>query len=347
MEELGVQRRLAAILVADMVGYSRLMEADETGTIAQLKAHRKEIIDPTIAERHGRIVKVTGDAMLVEFHSVVDAVLCAVEVQRTMKIQNSVAPEDRRVEFRVGVNLSDVVIDEDDILGEGVNVAARLEGLAEPGGVCISRTVYNHVKNKVDLEFEDLGERQVKNIAEPLSIYRVLIDSSVPQSQFGGKERRARWRRPVALAAVAVMVAVGAVAIWLYPRTPQVEPALTERTALPLPDKPSIAVLPFANMSGDPEQEYFADGMTDDLITDLSKVSGLFVISRNSVFTYKGKPVKVQQVAQELGVHYVLEGSVRKAGNEVRINAQLIDASTGLHLWAERYDGQIDDVFDL
>ena len=304
------ERRLAAILAADMVGYSRLMEADERGTIARQKAHRKELIDPKIAEHNGRIVKTMGDGLLVEFQSVVDAVACAVEMQRGMAEREAGVPEARRISYRVGINLGDIVIDGDDILGDGVNVAARLESLATPGGVCVSAKVHDEVRGKIELAFEDLGELTVKNIRTPLRVYRVRLD--------GGAETGA----PAGAA-------------------PGAAPALE------LPDKPSIAVLPFANMSGDPEQEYLADGLAEDIITALSKVSEMFVIARNSTFAYKGTSPDVRQVARELGVRHVLEGSVRKAGNRVRITAQLIDAAKGGHLWAERYDRELANIFDL
>ena len=303
-----VTRRLAAIFAADMVGYSRLMEADEEGTIARHKAHRKELIDPKIAENHGRIVKLMGDGMLVEFASVVDAVRCAVEVQQAMVVREADVPEDRRICYRIGVNLGDIVIEGDDILGDGVNVAARLEGLAEPGGVCISDVVHQSVAGKIDLAFEDLGERQVKNIKRPVRAYGVHID----QGKFG-------------------MVSAGASAA----------------ATLALPDKPSIAVLAFTNMSGDPEQEYFSDGIAEDIITGLSHMKEIFVIARNSSFTYKGQPVEIKQVGEELGVRYVLEGSVRRGGDKVRVTAQLIDAQTDGHVWADRYDGTLDDIFAL
>jgi len=304
-----VERKLAAILAADVAGYSRIMGADEEGTLAQFKAHRRELIDPKIREHHGRIVKSTGDGVLVEFPSVVEAVRCAVEVQQGMVGRNADVPKDRRIEFRIGVNLGDIIIDPDDIHGDGVNVAARLQELAEPGGVCVSRTVRDHARDKVPFGFVDLGERTVKNIARPLRVFRVSWD--VPGASGG---------RAVA------------------------EPA---RPALSLPDKPSIAVLPFQNLSGDPEQEYFADGMVEDIITALSRMRWLFVIARNSSFTYKGRAVDVKQVARELGVRYVLEGSVRKAASRVRIAGQLIDGSTGAHLWADRFEGALEDVFDL
>ena len=294
-------RRLAAILAADVAGYSRLMGADEEGTLERLKALRRELVDPKIAEHNGRIVKTTGDGLLVEFPSVVDAVRCAVDVQQAMPERNMGVGEDRRVEWRIGVNLGDVIVEGDDIIGDGVNIAARLEGVAEPGGVCISEDAFRQVRGKIDAEFDDIGEQNLKNIARPLRLYRVFPE----------------------------------------------KPAETRAPALPLPDKPSIAVLPFQNMSGDPEQEYFADGMVEEIITALSRIRWLFVIARNSSFTYKGQTVDVKRVGRELGVRYVLEGAVRKAGNRVRITAQLIDALSGTHLWAERFDGSLEDVFEL
>jgi TolB-like protein/class 3 adenylate cyclase len=299
-------RRLTAILAADVAGYSRLMGADEEGTHERLQAHLRELVNPKIAEHRGRIVKNTGDGLLAEFPSVVDAVRCAVEVQRAMVERNAATPVDQHIEFRIGVNLGDVIAEEEDIFGDGVNVAARLEALAEPGGICVSRVVRDQVRDKLDFAFEDLGEQHVKNIARPVRAYRVR-DPAAPVA------------KPL-------------------PGSPQ---------PLPLPDKPSIAVLPFANMSGDPEQEYFGDGMVEEIITALSRIRWLFVIARNSTFTYKGQPVEVKRVGRELGVRYVLEGSVRKAGERVRITAQLIDAATGAHLWADRFDGSLEDVFDL
>jgi TolB-like protein len=296
-----VERRLTAILAADVVGYSRLMGADEEGTLAQLKAHRRALVDPKIAEHRGRIVKTTGDGMLVEFASVVDALRCAVEVQRGMVERNAEVPQDKRIEFRVGIHEGDIIIEEGDIFGDGVNVAARLEGLAEPGGICISSRVREDTEGKLEIAFEDAGEQQLKNIARAVRVYRVRLSGIEPSS----------------------------------------------RPALPLPDKPSIAVLPFQNMSGDPEQEYFADGMVDEIITALSRFHHLFVIARNSSFTYKGRVVDVKHVGRELGVRYVLEGSVRKAANRVRIIGQLVDAATGAHLWADHFDGGLEDIFDL
>jgi adenylate cyclase len=307
MAEERVQRRLAAILAADVVGYSRLMGDDETGTLTALKEHIGALIDPTIAEHRGRIVKLMGDGVLAEFASVVDAVECAVSIQRGMADRNADTPDARRITFRIGINLGDIIIDEDDIYGDGVNIAARLEGLAQPGGVCISDVVHQSVAGKLDLAFEDLGEQTVKNIAKPVRAYSV---SSGPVADTDAAPRAAD-------------------------------------TPPPPPDKPSIAVLPFDNMSGDPEQEYFADGIVEDLITDLSKISGLFVVARNSSSAYKGQATDIRTVATELGVRNVLEGSVRKSGQRVRINAQLIEAETGGHLWADRYDGSVDDVFEL
>jgi TolB-like protein/class 3 adenylate cyclase len=300
-----VERRLAAILAADVVGYSSLMGQDEAGTLARLRGHRRELIDPSIAEHKGRIVKTTGDGILIEFPSVVEAVACAVAVQRGMAERNSGAREDQRVLFRVGINLGDIIVEDDDIFGDGVNVAARLETLAEPGGICVNRVVRDQVRDKLDIAFEDMGEQQVKNIARPVRAFRVVAE---------GK--------------------------------PMPEPAAPS-PVLALPDKPSIAVLPFQNMSGDPEQEYFADGMVEEIITALSRIRWLFVIARNSSFTYKGQSVDVKRVGRELGVRYVLEGSVRKAGGRVRITAQLIEAETAAHLWADRFDGSLEDVFEL
>ena len=341
-----MERRLAAILVADVVGYSRLIRADEEGTIAALKTLRADLIDPKLAEHNGRIVKLMGDGMLAEFASVVDAVRTAVEIQAAVTKHNAGLPEDKRIEFRVGVNLGDVVIDGDDIYGDGVNVASRLEGLAEPGGICVSDKVYEEVRDRTDLAFEDLGEQEVKNIDRPVRVFRVLLDGEAgtsPRVSTAKKKSAKSW--PAVAALVLVAAFLGGGAWWWQSQQPDFTLADPAKMAFPLPDKPSIAVLPFDNMSGDPEQEYFADGMTDDLITDLSKVSGLFVIARNSVFTYKGRPVNVRQVAEDLGVRYVLEGSVRRAGDTVRVNAQLIDATTGGHVWADRYDGSVTDIF--
>jgi adenylate cyclase len=312
-----VDRRLAAILAADVAGYSRLMEADEEGTLAALKAIRRELGDPKISEHRGRIVKTTGDGLLVEFASVVDAMRCAVEFQRGIAQRNIAVPEGKRIEFRIGINLGDIILDEGDIFGDGVNVAARLEALAQSGGICVSRVVRDQVRDKLDVVFEDLGEQQVKNIVRPVRAYRVKPESPLPNPPPHAGEGSARSAR------------VGAEAV------------------LALPDKPSVAVLPFTNMSGDPAQEFLADGIAEDIITALSHYPSLFVIARNSCFTYKGRAVDVKQVGRELGVRYVLEGSLRKSGSRIRVTAQLVEAETGKHVWAQRYDRELADIFAL
>jgi adenylate cyclase len=343
LEEAGVERRLTAILAADVVGYSRLMAADEGGTHARLKALRQEFIEPTIATHHGRTVKLMGDGALVAFVSVVDAVQCAVAVQRGMIERNAGVPEEQRIVFRVGVNLGDVIIEEDDIYGDGVNIAARLEGLAEPGGIVISGTALDHAKNRAEAGFRFLGRQQVKNIPEPVRAYQVLLNpeaaGTVIDEEAPAAPLRQRWA-VLAMAAAVVIAAVSATLGWLWQPAP-----LPSVTDLPSADEPSIAVLPFDNMSGQAEQEYFSDGISEDIITDLSKISGLLVIARNSSFKFRDQSVDVRQVARDLGVRYVLEGSVRRAGDQLRINAQLIDGGTGRHLWAERYDRPLDDVF--
>ena len=345
-----MERRLAAILAADVVGYSRLMEADEADTLARLKSTRENLIDPKIAAHKGRIVKLMGDGALIEFSSVVDAVVCAVEIQRAMAECNAELPKEKQLEFRIGVNVGDVIVEGQDIYGDGVNVAARLEGLAEPGGVLISGMAFDQVERKLDFELKFLGEQQLKNIEKPVRVYRVGPRARTASRAVPARlKRHVEWRR-LAVAAAALILVAGGVALWKVlgdGAGPPVEVASTARMALPLPDKPSIAVLPFTNMSDEPGQENFTDGMTDDLITDLSKISGLFVISRNSTFVYKGKAVKISQVAEELGVRYVLEGSVRRAGDRLRVNAQLIDALTGGHVWADRFDGDVADVFGV
>jgi TolB-like protein/class 3 adenylate cyclase/Flp pilus assembly protein TadD len=343
-----MERRLAAILAADVVGYTRLMGVDEAGTLARLKALRAEVIDPEIAEHNGRLVKLMGDGALVEFASVVDAVACAVAIQREMAAHSAEVPEDRRITFRIGINLGDVIVEGDDIYGDGVNIAARLEGLAEPGGICISDIVHQSVKAKLDLGFQDLGAQQVKNVAEPVRIYRVRLDPEAVGKPLETVEpAKARRPRRALAAGLATLVALAGVLLWQRPWAPDVEPARPERMAFPLPEKPSIAVLPFDNLSGDPGQDYLADGITESIITQLSKLDELFVTARNSTFTYKGKPVKVQQVAEELGVRYVLEGSVQRSGENLRISAQLIDALSGNHVWAERYDQELGEIFAL
>jgi adenylate cyclase len=302
-----VERRLAAVLAADVAGYSRLMGLDEEGTLARLKAVRKTLIDPAIASHRGRIVKTTGDGVLVEFASTVDAVRSAVEIQRNMAEQNSNVPLDQMMQFRIGIHVGDIIIDENDIFGDGVNIAARLEGISEPSGVCLSDDAYRQIRGKVEIACDDLGTQTLKNISEPMRAWRMQLDTGL------------------ALTASAAAA-----------------PA-----PLALPDKPSIAVLPFQNMSGDPEQQYFADGMVEDIITALSRFKWLFVIARNSTFTYKGRSVDIRQVGRELGVRYVLEGSVRRAADRVRITAQLIDAETSAHIWADRYDRAVQDIFAL
>ena len=341
MTQEGFKRKLTAILSADVAGYSRLMGEDEDATITTLTSYR-ELMATLIQKHRGRVVDSPGDNLLAEFGSVVDAVRCAVEIQEELRVRNAELPENRRMQFRIGINLGDVVQEEERIYGDGINIAARVEGLAEGGGICISGAVYDSIKNKLSLSYESLGEHTVKNITEPVRVYRMRVG---PEAAV--KPRPRRWHKPALAALVVLIVAAGAFAIWNFYLRPDVDPASVAKMAFPLPEKPSIAVLPFVNMSGDPEQEYFSDGLTEEIITALSKVPQLFVIARNSTFSYKGKPVKVHQVAEELGVQYVLEGSVRKAGDRVRITAQLIDALTGHHLWAERYDKDLKYIFAL
>jgi len=302
-----MERRLAAVLATDMAGFSRLMEADEMGTLARLRTHRIELIDPAIAKNQGNIIKTTGDGLLVEFQSVADAVKCAVEIQQRMRRRNADVPEDRRIEFRIGINLGDIIFDDDDIFGDGVNIAARLEGLAEVGGVCVAASVHDQVADRIDVAFEDLGEKNLKNISRPVRAYSVVIEPS-------GGGGRAGNRQPAKTQAVV---------------------------------KPTVAVLPFANMSGDAEQEFFVDGLTEDILTELSRRHELFVISRNSSFVYKGQAVNIPEVAKALGAQYLVEGSVRKAGERLRITVQLIDTASDSHIWAEKYDRKMDDIFEI
>jgi len=299
-----MEYKLAAVLASDMVGYSRLMEADERGTLARLRTHRIELIDPAIAKNQGRIIKTTGDGMLVEFQSVADAVRCAAEIQERMRRRNADVPENRRIEFRIGINLGDIIFDDGDIYGDGVNVAVRLEQLADVGGICVTQAVYEQVSDRLDLAFEDLGEKSLKNLSRPVRVWRAVVD--LPKKS----------EAPIAA---------------------QARPAA----------KPSIAVLPFANMSGDPAQEFFVDGLTEDIITELSRRHELFVISRNSTFVYKGQPVNIREVAEKLGTQFLVEGSVRKAGDRLRVTVQLIDTATDTHIWAEKYDRKLDDVFAI
>ena len=346
MEER-LPRKLAAILHADIVGYSRLAGEDEDKTHRKLKESR-DVISQTVSAYHGRIINYAGDAALAMFEAVVDAVSCAVAIQHDLATLNQDLSDERKVEYRIGVNLGDVIEDSGDIFGDGVNVAARLESLAAPGGICLSESVYTAVGNKLPFDYEFLGEEKLKNIAHPVRAYhaRLKADAVIPEST-GVRRKRKQMQRAIVVAVVAVLLAIGGMLTWLEPWEPRKEPASIERMAFPLPDKPSIAVLPFINMSDDEKQEYFVDGMTEDLITDLSQLSGLFVISRNSTFIYKGKTAKVQQVSEDLGVRYVLEGSVRRIDDQVRVNVQLIDATTGGQLWAKRYDGQLDNIFAL
>jgi adenylate cyclase len=349
MTEERAKRKLSGILSADAVGYSRLMEEDEASTIRTL-ADSKELMANLIQQYRGRVVDAPGDNLLAEFGSVVDATECAVKIQQELKTKNAELPDNRKMEFRIGVNLGDVVEEADRIYGDGVNIAARIEGLAEPGGICISRTAYDHVKNKLEVGYEYLGEHSVKNIAEPVKVYRVLMEPEAAGKVIGEKRFIGSISRKTAMAVIIVLVIVaGGLIGWnIYlQQSKKVEPASLDKMAHPLPDKPSIAVLPFDNLSEDPRQDYFSDGLTEEIISALSKVPNLFVIARNSTFTYKGKPVKVQQVSEELGVRYVLEGSVRKDDNQLRITAQLIDAITGYHLWSERYDRELKDIFAI
>jgi TolB-like protein/class 3 adenylate cyclase len=343
------KRKLAAILSADVQGYSLLMRDDEEATIRTLTTYRKAITN-LIQQYRGRLVDATGDNLLSEFTSVVDAVNCAVEIQRELAERNAELSENRRMQFRIGINLGDVVEEGERIYGDGVNIAARMESLAEGGGICISGTVYDAIESKIGLEYEYLGEQEVKNIPKPIRAYRVLsYPGAAAHRVIKAKKAVGKTWRNIVVAVAAILVVGAAVAIWnFYLRpTPFVELASVEKMAYPLPDKPSIAVLPFVNMSGDSEQEYFSDGLTDQIINGLSKVPHLFVIARNSTFTYKGKPVKVQKVAEDLGVKYVLEGSVQKTVDRIRITAQLIDATTGHHLWSERYDRNLKDIFAI
>jgi adenylate cyclase len=304
-----MEHKLAAVLAADMVGYSRLMEADERGTLARLRTHRIELIDPSIAKNQGRIIKTTGDGMLVEFQSVADAVRCAVEVQERMRRRNADVPAERRIDFRIGINLGDIIFEDGDIYGDGVNVASRVEQLAEVGGICVTGAVHDQVDGRVDVAFEDLGEKLLKNISRPVRVYRVLADGISAERGVSAAAARLATKAPVV--------------------------------------KPSIAVLPFANMSGDPEQEFFVDGLTEDILTELSRRRELFVISRTSSFVYKGQAGHLREIAQKLGARYLVEGSVRKAGDRVRITVQLIDTASDAHIWAERYDRKLDDIFAL
>jgi TolB-like protein/class 3 adenylate cyclase/Flp pilus assembly protein TadD len=353
-----VERRLAAILAADVAGYSRLMGQDEAGTLARLRTHYRELINPKIAECKGRIVKNTGDGFLAEFQSVVEAVACAVAVQRDMADRNTAIQEDQRMEFRIGINLGDVMVADRDIHGDGVNVAARLEGLATPGGICISAIVRDQVQGRLDCSFEDMGEQNLKNIARPVRVYRVRPDL-VAEMQAATAQPLSMPRRvaPAILTMMTVLILIIAGLGWRFwpattssPTSPTVGTSAQTKPAVSAPvvaPRLSIVVLPFNNLSNDPEQQYFVDGITEDLTTDLSRIGGSFVISSNTAFTYKGKSVDAKQIGRELGVHYVLEGSVQRSGKQVRVNAQLIDAATDAHLWAERFERDVGDLFAL
>jgi adenylate cyclase len=349
MAEEGFKRKLAAILSADVVGYSRLMENNEEATIKSINAYRKSI--STLVEQHrGRVVDSPGDNVLAEFSSVVDSVKCAVEIQKELSERNAELPENRRMLFRIGVNLGDVVEEDHRIYGDGVNIAARLESLAEAGGICISRTAYGQIKNKLTLGYEYLGEHSVKNISEPVHVYKVLMDADAAGKVIGEKRFLGRFSRKTAMAAIIILVIVaGGLIGWnIYlQQLKKVEPASMEKMAFALPDKPSIAVLPFKNLSGDPKQDYFSDGLTDQISSTLSRLRTLFVISSSSTSTYKGKPVKIQKVAEDLGVKYVLEGSVQRSADRIRITAQLIDATTGHQIWSQRYDREQKDIFAI
>jgi TolB-like protein/class 3 adenylate cyclase len=344
-----VERKFSAIVVADVVSYSRLMGTDEAGTLARLKAHRRELIDPKIAEHGGRVIKTTGDGILIGFPSVIEAVRCAVEVQRGMVDRNTVVPRDKRIEFRVGVNLGDIIVEGKDIYGDGVNIAARLQGLAEPGGICVSRLVRDNIRDKLPYEFVDLGEQTVKNIARPVRVFGLAAKAVAALPQITTAPPPPSSRRPAiwmyAAAALVVIAAIG-VGVWragLAPAPQATGPSASTLTAPRL----SIVVLPFVNLSNDPDQEYFADGITENLTTDLSQIPGSFVIARNSAFTYKGKAVNAKEIGRELGVRYLLEGSVQRSANQIRVNAQLIDAETGSNLWAESFDRERADLFAI
>ena len=347
MAEKDFKRKLTAILSADVIGYSRLMRDDEAATVRDLAAHRV-LITEIIQQHNGRVIDSPGDNILAEFASVVDAINGAIKIQQEIKKSNNDTPEDRRMEFRIGINLGDVIEEDERIYGDGVNIAARVEGLAADGGIAISGAVYEQIKDKLSLGYHYLGEQDVKNIPEPVRVYQLLTEPEDAGKMIGEKKPKSKKFRWAASGAIAlIIIVVGIFAIWIYFFRPSFEPALVEKMAFPLPEKPSIAVLPFDNMSGDTEQDYIADGFTENVITCLSQVPEMLVIARNSVFTYKGKPVKVKQVSEELGVRYVLEGSIQKAGDRLRVNAQLIDALKGHHLWAERYDRELKELFDL
>jgi adenylate cyclase len=353
MEPKGFRRKLTAILSADVAGYSRLMQDDETATVTTLESYKQAFFD-LIKQHRGRVVDSPGDNLLAEFASVVDAVQCAVAVQKEFHAHNAELPENRRMLFRIGVNLGDVIEEGDRIYGDGVNIAARLESLAEPGGICVSKTAFDQIETKLPMGYEYLGEQPVKNIAKPVGAYRVVLESRITEKKDTVEKQKRPGRKQLVygLAGVLLLFVVSA-AVWQFtlrsapPTLPPVEKADPQKMAFPLPDKPSIAVLPFANMSDDKDFEYFSDGLTEEIINGRSKVDRVFVIARNSTFTYKGKPVKVQQVAEEMGVRYVLEGSVRKTGEKIRVTTQLVDALNGHHIFSERYDREFKDILTV
>jgi adenylate cyclase len=345
MAENATQRKLTAILSADVKGYSKLMGDDDESTVKTITVYRK-IITELVQKHQGRVVDTPGDNVLAEFGSALNAVNGAIDIQRALEIENGKLPDHRRMEFRIGINLGDILHKDNCIYGDGVNVASRIESLAEPGGICISRGVFEQVKRKIRQGVEYLGEHAVKNISEPVRIYRILLASEDEGKIIGEPfQPKAKSKKLITIAVAVILICSSAIFWMFFPITPEIEPASKEKMEYPLPDKPSIAVLPFDNMSGDLDQEYFCDGLTEEIIAALSKVPKVFVIARNSVFTYKGKAVKVNQIAEELGIRYVLEGSVRKGGDKFRITAQLIDAISGNHLWAERYDRDLNDIF--
>jgi adenylate cyclase len=347
-----LKRKLTAILSADVKGYSRLMGEDEEWTVRTLDTF-KGVMKTVIPQHRGRVVDSTGDNLLAEFASVVDAMQAAVEIQQVLRAKNSLLPENRRMEFRIGINLGDVIEEDERIFGDGVNIAARLEGLAEAGGICISGSAFEQIENKLPLHYDYLGEHEVKNITRPIRVYRAMMDNGVVKEMGAKPKAQGQGQRIAVFGLVTALLIISGIALWQYsqrliPPTPQiVEKADPQKMAFPLPDKPSIAVLPFTNLSDDKEQEYFADGLTEEIINGLSKVEHVFVIARNSTFTYKHKPVKVLQVAEEMGVHYVLEGSIRKSGDKVRITTQLVDALNGRHIFSERYDRDFKDILSV
>ncbi len=348
MAEKGFKRKLTAILSADVEGYSRLMGQDEEATVRTITAYR-DVLSTLIQQHNGKVLDSPGDNLLAEFASVVDAVQCAVAVQKEIKSRNDELPENRRMQFRIGINLGDVIQEEDRIYGDGVNVAARLEGLAEPGGICISKTAFDHIESKLPYGYDFIGDQTVKNIAKPIGAYRVLMEPRVTVSGKPIEKKSSGKRRmPILVGAVTLIVLALAVGIWqFYARLPTIEPASEDKMAYPLPDKPSIAVLPFVNLSADPEQEYFADAIGENITTELSRFEHLFVIARHSAFVYKGSKKKTNQISQELGVRYLLEGSVQSSDDQVRIIAQLIDAISGEHVWTEKFDRNLTNIVEI